>query len=354
MAIGEGKHVFERSGLYRWADVGVSLAVTILATAICAVLVRHVATVNLVMVYLLAVTYVASRESRRAAVLASVLGVLGFDFFFVPPGGTLAVADVEYLFTMAVMLTVSLLISTLTIRLKEQSDARHREALRAELERTRSDLLSSVSHDLRTPLAAIEGSSSVLMEQPELTARDRELVRTIHDESLRMSRMIRDLLDMTRMQSHLDLDFDWHGLDELAANAILRTEHLFDRPATLVVEGADVVAWVDGLLIEQVLVNLLENAAKHAGARAHVTVTINGMADRFTIEVADDGPGLQPGSESRVFDRFHRGGSDGFGLGLAICRAAAEAHRGAVTAANRAAGASFVLTLPRSKEPPHV
>ncbi len=345
-----GKRVLERSGLQRWSDLGVSLAVTVLATAVCAVLVRHVATVNLVMVYLLGVTYVASRETRRASVLASVLGVASFDFFYVPPGGTLAVADVEYLFTMAVLLTVSLLISTLTIRLKEQSDARHREALRAELERTRSDLLSSVSHDLRTPLAAIEGSSSVLMAQQELTERNRELARTIHDESLRMSRMIRDLLDMTRMQGHLELDFDWNGLDELAANAILRTEQLFDHPVDLVTHGSDLVAWVDGLLIEQVLVNLLENASKHAGRGVHVTVTITAGPTRYTIEVADEGPGLEPGSEAKVFDRFFKSGPSGFGLGLAICRAAAEAHGGTVTAGNRPQGASFVLELPKWEE----
>ena len=166
-----------------------------------------------------------------------------------------------------------------------------------------------------------------------------------------MSRMIRDLLDMTRMQSHLALDFDWHGLDELAANAILRTEASFDQAVMLKVEGADVVAWVDGLLIEQVLVNLLENAAKHAGRCAQVSISITAEATRFLIEVADDGPGLAPGSEAKVFDRFYKSGPDGFGLGLAICRAAAEAHGGTIAARNRDRGAAFLLELPRGKEP---
>ena len=158
----------------------------------------HVDLANIVMVYLLGVAYVASRCTPRAAVLASFLGVALFDFCFVHPSGTFAVADVQYFFTFGVMLVVSLLISTLTVKLREQSIARNDAAFRVQVEKMRGDLLSAVSHDLRTPLASIEGSAGALLRQSELSEQSKQLASTIQDESVRMARLIRNLLDMTR------------------------------------------------------------------------------------------------------------------------------------------------------------
>ena len=149
--------LFEPETLGDRAGYLLAVAVTVLATGISALMFRHFDLINLVMVYLLGVAYVSSRCKPKAAMLASLLSVAAFDFCFVPPSGTFAVHDLEYLFTFAVMLLVSLLISTLTVRLRSAVAARHRAALSAEVEKMRGDLLSSVSHDLRTPLASIEG-----------------------------------------------------------------------------------------------------------------------------------------------------------------------------------------------------
>lgn len=326
---------------------GLALLIVVLATAINAVLAPYLAPTNLVMVYLLGVAYVASRCPPGPSILASFLGVLVFDFVFVHPSGTLAVSDVEYVFTFLVMLAVSLLISTLTLRLREQSRARAGATLRAEVEQMRGDLLSAVSHDLRTPLASIEGSAEALLQQPELTDQSRDLALTIQEESTRMGRLVRNLLDMTRVQGRIDLDLDWYAIEELIANAIARTSSLFDRHPKLMV-GSDVpLVRVDGVLIEQAMVNLLENAARHAGRSCQVSIGLNATSTSVIVEVGDDGPGLPPGSEGRIFERFEGTDAQGFGLGLAISRAAVEAHGGTIRASNKAeGGAQFTICLP--------
>lgn len=334
-----------------WPGHGLAVAVTASATAINYLMAPHVELTNLVMVYLLGVTYVASRSRPGAGVLASLLSVAAFDFCFVHPSGTFAVADIEYLFTFAVMLGVSLMISTLTIRLREQSKARGDAAFQAQVEQMRGDLLSAVSHDLRTPLASIEGSAAVLARQPDLNEPSRQLATTIQEESVRMSRLVRNLLDMTRVQGTIDLDLDWNGLDELAANAILRTESLFSNPVTLEVGARQPLARVDGVLVEQVLVNLLENAARYAGKEASVRIGINPIAGGFRVTVDDNGPGVPAADLERLFQRFQGTNPKGFGLGLAICRAAVEAHGGRIWAQNRdEGGAMFAFELPENRE----
>lgn len=330
---------------------GLALLVTAVATGVNALMAPYVAPTNLAMVYLLGVTYVASRCSPRPAVVASFLGVACFNFFFIHPTLTFVVADVQYVFTFGVLLAVSLLISTLTVRLREQSKARGDAALKAQIEKSRGDLLSAVSHDLRTPLASIEGSAGALLHQPELSEQSRQLAGTIQEESGRMAQLIRNLLDMTRVQGTIDLDLDWYGLDELMANAILRTDGMFEKPVRLRVAAQAPLARVDGVLMEQVFVNLLENAARHAGAGAAVTVDIGQSEKSLQVAVQDDGPGIPSELADRVFDRFQGSGKGGFGLGLAICRAAVEAHRGRIWAESPpAGGARFCIELPAERE----
>lgn len=336
-----------------WAkEIGLALLVTALATGVSALMSGHLAITDMAMVYLLGVAWVAASSTRRAAFAASVLAVAAFNFSFVHPKGTFQVADVQYVFTFAVMLLTGLLISSWTANLREQSRLSSLASLRVQIEQARSDLLSSVSHDLRTPLASIEGSADALLEQPGISEQSRLLASTIQGESRRMARLIRNLLDMTRVQGSLILDLDWQSLDELASNAILRTEGMFASPVELIAPQ-EALAWVDGVLVEQTLVNLLENAARHAGPDAHVIVRIAESASEFTICVEDDGPGIEPGSEDQIFERFHSKRKGGAGLGLAICRAAVESHGGTIAAENRPeGGARFRIHLPKRKDTP--
>lgn len=345
-----------------WRGYAWAVAVTAAATALGWPLHHHVglANTNVLMLYLLGVLWVATRHSRGAAILASVLGVAAFNFWFVPPHLTLAVTDQQYLVTFAVMLLTALTISTLTHRVREQAAAARQAWERAEVEFLRNTLLSGVSHDLRTPLSAITGAASTLIETGEslAPAARAEMLDTIYSEAERMERLINNLLDMTRLESGgPTVRKEWHSLHEMVGSALQHVERrLRGREVRTDLPPDLPLVQVDGVAIEQVLVNLLDNAAEYVPASSPLEVSARAGDAEVTVEVADRGPGLPPGTEQRVFQKFFGAGTGssrrGVGLGLAICRGIVEAHGGAISASNRpGGGAAFRFTLPRSGAP---
>jgi two-component system sensor histidine kinase KdpD len=316
---------------------------------------------EIVMVYLLGVVFVASRCGRGPAVLASTLSVLAFNFGFVPPYYTLAVSELRFLGTFAVMFVVGLVVSDLYVRLREQSEV----ALRVQREELRNVLLSSVSHDLRTPLTAITGAASALLDEtrplPEPTKRD--LLQTISAEAQRLNRLVRNLLDMTRvLAGGLQLRKEWVPLEEVIGSALNRLESILGPRRVVIDLPAELpLVPMDGVLMEQVYFNILENSSKYTPETATLEIRARAAPGMLTVAVSDDGPGLPPGSEDKVFDQFFRGPErrrDGVGLGLAICRGIVVAHGGVITAANRrpdgaaqGRGAVIGFTLPISGVP---
>ncbi len=465
-----------------------------------------------VLLFLAAVGWTSFRYSRGPAIYASVLAVLVFDFFFVPPYLTLAVRDAQYLVTFIVMLVIGLVISTLTSRLRSQVESTRRRERRtssllelgkqlcslygdvflasaaggrvaemiggevaiylkqpnggaepvygqdsaivrhsvslpvaqwvighdqmagagtntlpnaialflpltgsqqtygaiavrapiperlldpevrrlleacanqlalalerdhlaieaadariqAEAEQVRSSLLSSVSHDLRTPLAAVAGASSSLLEAASLDEPTRrQLLETVADETARLNRLLENILQMSKLEAGAAAPSrQWHVLEELVGSALHRARReLSHHEVSVQLRGDLPLLHVDGLLMEQVFVNLLENAARHTPAGTEVTIQAAADGEHVRIAVSDKGPGLPAGAEERIFDKFYRASqtSDsgrGSGLGLAICRAIVQAHSGTITAANRpGGGAEFVIRLPIAKDAPHV
>ena len=239
------------------------------------------------------------------------------------------------------------------------ADETARARIQLEGEQLRSTLLSSVSHDLRTPLAVMTGTASTLLdEDATLTpATRRELTHILVEESERLDLLVRNLLDMTRIESGaVRVKKEWQSVEEVVGAAFSRMEtRLADRQITARVP-ADLLAPFDGVLIEQVLVNLLENVAKYTPAGSPIDVTVARSGDEIVVDVADRGPGVPPGQELRIFEKFQRGPSErlatGVGLGLAICQAVLVAHRGRIWAENRPdQGASFKFALPLEGAP---
>jgi len=234
-----------------------------------------------------------------------------------------------------------------------------REQVEAEAERLRTALLSSLSHDMRTPLGAITGAASTLLEDEDhlAAAARRDLAQAILEESTRMNRLIGNLLDMIRLESGaLQVQRDWQPLEEVVGVALIRLEaRLADHPVTVHLPPDLPLLEMDGLLVEQVFVNLLENAAKHTPAGTPIEVGAAVAGREVVVEVADRGPGLPPGEEERVFDKFYRAtgaAAGGVGLGLTICRGIVTAHGGRIQAERRAGGgAVFRFTLPLGAEP---
>jgi two-component system sensor histidine kinase KdpD len=242
--------------------------------------------------------------------------------------------------------------------LAEETD-RARRAVEAE--QLRSSLLSSVSHDLRTPLAVITGAASTIVEGGESLDRGTrsELIKTVLEEAERLNRLIRNLLDMTRLESGaVSVKKEWVPLEEPLGAALNRLEpRLANRDVRVDVPLGLTLVPVDAILIEQLFINLLENAAKYSDGPIEISAELR--ASEVMLEVADRGPGIPAGEEARVFEKFHRavreGGPGGVGLGLAICRAIVAAHGGRIWVEKReGGGAAFRFTIPIVGEPPHL
>jgi two-component system sensor histidine kinase KdpD len=230
----------------------------------------------------------------------------------------------------------------------------------AETERLRNSLLSTVSHDLRTPLATITGAASTMLDADLTLDRQtqRELVESVRDEADRLNRLVQNLLEMTQLEAGtLKLTRDWHPIEEVVGAALNRLrKRLGDRPLNLKIPSELPLVPIDDVLLEQVLVNLLDNALKYTPPASPITIVATAGDGRLTVEVADKGPGLPPGQEDRVFERFYRADSTsgrGVGLGLAICRGIIRAHDGRIWAQNLpGGGVAFLFTLPLGDPPP--
>jgi two-component system sensor histidine kinase KdpD len=246
--------------------------------------------------------------------------------------------------------------------------------LAAEREGLRSTLLQSVSHDLQTPLAAMTGAAGTLLESGPALDSDtrRELLEAVVDEGERLSRLLRNLLSMTRLESGpVTVHKEWQPIDAVVGAALGHLDRRLDGREVRTHIPADLpLVPIDGALCEQALLNLLENAIKYGGngpidisATATPTATPTPTGDDGTanaelvLDVADTGPGIPTGAEQQVFDKFYRlpreGGGGGVGLGLAICRAITAAHGGRIWCENRpGGGASFKMALPVGGIPP--
>ena len=227
----------------------------------------------------------------------------------------------------------------------------------AETERLRGALLASLSHDLKTPLASILGAANALREYGErFDAKARaEMIGTIEEEASRMARFVGNLLDMTRLESGaIELRREPTDLSDIVGTALHRTEALLaDFKVSLDIEPNLPLLELDEMLIEQVLVNLLDNAAKYAPPWSTITVKVQKAGGVVRLQVLDEGVGIPEDQLSLIFEKFHRvKGRDrqraGTGLGLAICRGFVEAMGGAISAANRPdrSGAVFTVELP--------
>lgn len=467
---------------------------------------------NTVMLFLASVAWTAYRYGRGPATWASILAVLVFDVFFVPPFHTLTVADVRYVLTFGVMLAIGLAISTLTSRLKamvvatrlrerrtaalyelgrqltslygnvflasaaakriaeltngevavylgrpggtpevsfghnstialhpvslpaakwvidhdeiagagtntlpnavalflpltasqrtlgalaiqvvdverllEPDQRRFLEScagqlglalerdqlaieaaearIRAEAEQVRSSLLSSVSHDLKTPLAAIAGASSSLLEAPSLDDQTkRQLLETVAEESARLNRLLENILQMSKLDAGAAAPRkQWHVMEEIVGSALHRTRRELQHHSVDIRLPPDLpLVFVDGLLLEQLIVNLLENAARYTPEATQIAITAAVDGSSLRLTVADRGPGIPPGLEEKIFEKFYRASpiadaGRGSGLGLAICRAIAKAHGGNISASSRPeGGAAFIVRLPLAKDAPQV
>ncbi len=247
----------------------------------------------------------------------------------------------------------------LMLDLERLEGERLHHQLEAQSERLKASLLSSVTHDIQTPLAAIMGSAeSLILHGGEMGGEERDRLATnIHGEAARLSRLVANLLRMTKLESGAAKpDLQLQPIDEpLGAALVLMEEQMAGRELTVDIPPELPLLALDAVLMEQYFHNILENAVKYTPPGAPVDVSARQDGGLVHVEVADRGPGLAAGELEKVFDLFYQGGVKpgqpggraGYGVGLAVCRAIAQVHGGELAAMNReGGGAVFRLTLP--------
>ena len=307
------------------------------------------------LIFLLGVLLAGMVLSRGPVLLVAALSALSWNFLFIPPLFTLHIAKLEDALTFATYFIIAITVGSLTAQLKAREHLAAQVQLAQESERLRKTLLDCVSHELKTPLAAIGAASQELsrlapnIQDPQIL---KDLASEIRDGSRRLNRVVDNLLDMNRLESGvIRPKREWCDVRELLQSAMdIERESINGRDIRLDVPEEIPLALVDHTLIEQAVAKLLANAGSHTPARLPIEIDAEYTNDHLLISVSDRGPGIPIEATDRLFEKFYRGDNrktGGLGLGLSIARGLIEAHGGRLTAENRdGGGARFTIRLP--------
>lgn len=352
------KSVTSRLFPFSWRDSLVTAGIMFCAVELCILLRMADSSDGFASpVFVLAVLLISRLTTGYLfGLIAAVLGVVCVNFIFTYPYWAFNLTISGYPLTFLTFLMVSIITSTLTTQAKQQ------ERLRAEneKEKMRANLLRSVSHDIRTPLTSIVGSTSAVLDDPSLSAvEQRELLETVRSEAQWLIRVVENLLSITRIgedQAHIAKESE--AAEEVLSEAVRKFRRRFPqvRVSVAVPENLLLVP-MDPILIEQVLSNLLENAAVHGVTTTEIHLTVYEEARFACFSVRDNGQGIPEKELPALFDGTlkHTDSSIGdgkrnMGLGLSVCLAIVRAHGGAMEAKNLECGAEFLFRLPLSKE----
>lgn len=379
--------------LFRKPSLGYIAAIVVIAAATAALnaLGSHINPATVALTLLLIIVFVATGWGPKPAVLASVLGAAGFNFYFLPPLGTFHIADPENWIALLVFLitavTVGQLSSHAKLRADEATEARQEiERLYQELqetfeqasqaqalkqsERLKSALLDAVTHDLRTPLTSIKASVTTLLDDQRLRSEGDDEVRlgeagrqdmleVIDEEADRLDRFIEDLMALARIEAgEMQLRREWGSVEEIVGAAMKRASPLTkNHHIELLLDDELPSVRVDERAMAEVIYVLLENAAKYSPPGGLIRLAAQpGPKDMVQLAIEDQGPGIPADLRERVFDKFFRamrdgdlsGHKPGTGMGLAIAKGIVEAHGGQIwiESATDYAGTRVVVLIP--------
>ena len=342
---------------YSSRDFIIAMTLYLIAVVLC-LLLRNFDEANdtsyVAMIFLLDVFLTAYlTEGYFFSLLMSVVCVLSVDYIFTPPYWQISFTLAGFPITFIVMLTISVITGAVTSRSKEM-EAMRREA---EHERIHADLLRAISHDIRTPLTAIMGSTSILAEQDSLTVEQRkELACGAYEEAQWLIRTAENLLSVTRVgigqEEHLKKVST--VTEEVIEGAVTKLHKRYPHmPVEVHLPEEVLLAPMDPLLIEQVLLNLMENAVIHGETTSKITIDLEDGDDRVRIAVSDDGVGIPREKRKEIFSgsRHQRQRGDekrSMGIGLSVCKTVVNAHGGTIRAEeNPGGGARFTVEIPK-------
>ena len=367
---------------------GGALLVVTAATTVLLPFRANINATTVALALLLAVLFVAIGCGSQPALLASVLAMLGFNFFFLPPYHTFTIADPQNWIALTAFFIAALAVGQLSARAKqraEESEAgkieirRLYDELRDAFDRAseaeaikrsaqlKSALLDAVTHDIRTPLTSIKASATLLLEDREETGAPAKLSQDEQQAMLevithgadRLDRFVEGIVDLARIEAgELNLHRNWRSVDDLVELALAQAEPLMQNHRVILdIPGELPIVRVDGRAVTEVIYTLLDNARKYAPPHTQITISARSAHDEvIEISVADQGSGIPSRFRERVFERFYRiadnglanGQPTGFGVGLAIAKGIVEAHRGRIWIEDTTtgSGAKIFFTVP--------
>ena len=346
-------------------DIFITLLILVIATAIAFWFFEVVPEnpANIALVYITTVVFTARLTSGYFyGIASSIASVIAINYLFTYPffgmNFTLTGYPITFLFTLIISITVS----TMTTRIKAQTDTlveREKLLMDAEKEKMRANLLRSISHDLRTPLTSIIGNSTTYLDNSASLAEDekKHLVDHIREDSNWLLNMVENLLTVTRIrEDSLKIATSLESVEEVIAEAIARLQKRLPD-ATFKVEVPDefLMLPMDAMLIEQVIINLLENAIVHSGSQLPVELIVSYNTNEVNFRIKDYGIGIANDRLDTIFDgscynpNSASDGHRGMGIGLSICKTIIVAHNGTIGATNHKNGCEFTFILPRKE-----
>ena len=338
-------------------DALVSLAILFSCGVVCSALkTNESGNSHLSMLFLLAVFLISLfTNGYLFGTLASFCSVLVVNYFFTYPFFNFNFTLEGYPLTIFCSLVISIITSTLVTKTKKSSELK----ILAEKEKTRSNLLRAVSHDLRTPLTTILGSTGAIIENHDILDKKQQLalLREIREDSEWLIRMVENLLTVTRIEegSEAKIAKTPEPCEEIIFEAVRKFRKRFpDNKVTVKVPDEILMVPMDAMLVQQVMVNLLENVVLHAKGATEAVLSLEKSDKGAVFSVADDGCGIPPEIADRIFDIYRENKSEtvydskkNMGIGLPVCKTIIKAHNGIMTAENRPeGGAKFTFILP--------
>ncbi len=319
---------------------------------------------NVGIVYMLAIVFISRYATGYIpGIIASLIGVICINYVFTYPYMHLDFTLEGYPVTFAAMLLISGITSTTTTHLKEQNriiNEREKLLMEAEKETMRANLLRAVSHDLRTPLTGIIGASSALLENENTISETEksQLISNIREDANWLLNMVENLLSVTRIRdTGAQVTKVPEPLEEVAAEAVQRFhKRIPDAVVHVTVPDEFIMVPMDATLVEQVIINLLENAVYHSNSTAPIQLTITVDSGFAWFHVIDQGDGIPQERLDSLFDGYTTSPNSsgdshkGMGIGLSICKTIISAHGGIIAASNEVKGAKFTFTLPLGED----
>jgi len=305
---------------------------------------EHLNIINISLLHLIPVLFVALHGNINATIGITVVSLILFNFLYIPPLYSFSVHDNLHIINFLIFAFIGWFITVQAKKLQKQTKENE----------IRENLLNIISHDLRTPLSTILGSSTLMLQNHNLEENTKvELLGDIHQSSLRMKRLISNLLDNTRLKNGVILGFDWCDFEDIIGVALEDFSEKQTENFEIKIDDLELF-WGDNALLVQLMINLIDNALKYSNDKKRITITLTNYPNKIVIEVWNSSDFIEQKKLENIFEKFYRledtNDIIGSGIGLYICKTIVRLHSGNIKASYENEGITINISLPKQKK----